>query len=222
MRTNSTRGGIDRIGNGIARGVHMSADDTQLLQELTHGLFSDEAQQTIEHAHQYGFTSVAQPPTGEGDDQMAAEPFIAYIEGNRSHGVAFTIADRRYRLYKLQNGEVALHDDQGHQIHLARDGIYVSAPNSKKIVGQIMADDALPQDGKNGQIQQKGRSSVGSYQIDKEGFTANHDTQSQLTVGQLVVRVTTNQVILGNPTKPIFPVVTTGGPSMVVLASLEP
>ena len=97
-----------------------------------------------------------------------------FVNGNRSHGVAFVTGDRRYRLYKLVDGEVALHDDLGHQVHLTRDGIVVSAPNSKKIVLQIMVEDKLPQDQKYGQTAQIKQKVLASFQIDKNSVTVNH------------------------------------------------
>jgi phage gp45-like len=182
MKHSSSRDSANRHGNGLSRTTVENPDDTQFIQQ--HGLrgFFDEQMDTFEHVHEYGFTSVVQKPTGMGALRQAAESFLSYLGGNRSHGIAVTTADRRFRLYKLANGEVALHDDQGHQVHIARDGVYVSAPNSKKIVGQIMSDDTLPQDSqpsgqggqKLGQIAQKGRTTTATYSFDKNGFTLNH------------------------------------------------
>lgn len=161
-----------------------SVDDTQLMQESKHSLFKDEQQDKVEHVHPYGFTAVPKKPTGSGKMRMAAEAFMSYMGAGRSHGVAMVVGDRRYRLYKLDEGEVALHDDQGHQVHIKRDGVWVSAPNSKKVVAQIMDDDTLPQDSaaagggaggqKNGQIKQAGRASKVNFTLDKNAFTLNH------------------------------------------------
>ena len=106
------------------------------MQEAQLRLFSGEAQQTIEHVHPYGFTSVPQPRTGGADSGMggtldAAEAIVVYLNGNRSHGVAVVTGDRRFRLGGLQPGEVAHHDDQTHQRVIHRDGIYDAAPNNK-------------------------------------------------------------------------------------------
>jgi phage gp45-like len=164
----------------MSRSVVEAVDDTKLMQETKHSLFADEQQDKIEHAHPYGFTAVPQKPTGTGKLRMAAEAFLSYMGAGRAHGIAMVVGDRRYRLYKLDAGEVALHDDQGHQVHIKRDGVWVSAPNSKKVVAQIMDDDTLPQDTggaggqKNGQIKQAGRASKVNFTLDKNTFTLNH------------------------------------------------
>lgn len=189
MRRESSRASSDRVGNGIGRTLFAQADDTKLLQETQLNLFSGEQQQTIEHAHPYGFTMVPQAPTqGAGGKQKGAEAFTGFISGNRSHGVAFLVADRRYRLYKLKDGEVALHDDQGHQVHITRDGIVASAPKSKKIVAQIMSDDTMPQEsGKQyGQIAQAGRPVLASFTLDKNSFTVTHPVAINLTAPNIV------------------------------------
>lgn len=181
MRHSSSRVAADRHANGMSRSVVEQVDDTKYWQQGTHSITSNEQQGTVEHVHPYGFTSVPQKPSGMGMLRQAAEAIFSFLGGNRSHGIAMLVGDRRFRLYKLQDGEVALHDDQGHQIHIKRDGVWVSAPNSKKITAQIMSDDQMPQDQsqsnsqtKNGQIQQAGRQNVASYSIDKDGFTLNH------------------------------------------------
>jgi phage gp45-like len=161
--------GLDRTANGIGRAFITATDDTKLWQEVTHKGHQNEQADTIEHAHPYGFTSRVQPPSnGKG-----AEGIVVYPTGDRSHGVTVVNGDRRYRLYKLANGEVALHDDLGHQIHMSRTGIVASAPNSKNITLQIMESDALPQDQKYAQVQQKGRPTVATFVLNAKGLTIN-------------------------------------------------
>ena len=81
-------------------------------------LLADEVRDDLEHVEPYGFTS-------EPLDDEQPEAFAAFFGGDRSHGIVFCIADRRYRLTKLKAGEVALYDDQGQKVHLTRDGIVV-------------------------------------------------------------------------------------------------
>jgi phage gp45-like len=195
MRHSTGRQSADRHASGMSRSVVEEVDDTKFWQEGVHSIFAGEQQGTVEHVHPYGFTSVPQKPTGSGLLRQAAEAIFSYLGGGRSHGIAIATGDRRYRLYKLANGEVALHDDQGHQVHIKRDGVYVSAPNSKKIVGQIMDDDTLPQDSgngsqKNGQIQQAGRPSSNNFQLDKDGFTINHTGAVQINAPSIVLNGT--------------------------------
>ena len=66
-----------------------------------------------------------------------AVAFVSFLRGNRSHGVAFQVGDRRYRLYKMKEGEVALHDDQGQWIHLKRSGVLFKVPNGNTITLQV-------------------------------------------------------------------------------------
>lgn len=182
MRHSSSRTSADRHGNALARSVVETVDDTKLMQEIGISLFQDEAQTGIERFVQYGFTAVPQAPTGGdgkgGGIRKAAEAIFSFLGGGRSNGIAMMVGDRRFRLMKLAAGEVALHDDQGHQIHLARDGIYTSAPNSKKVVHQVMSDDAIPRDGAaDGQVKQAGKEVVSSDQHDKDAIAQTHTKQ---------------------------------------------
>ncbi len=70
---------------------------------------SDETFESREYFQHYGFTSRALP---------GAEIIIVQ-EGN--HLVAVASDDRRYRL-AMENGEVALYDHLGQQVHLKSDG----------------------------------------------------------------------------------------------------
>ena len=181
MKFTSPRDHGPRLGNSASRTTVQKVDDTKIIQQKTLNGFADESMEQIEHFHDYGFTNVVQPPTGEGDNAQTAESMSLFMGSNRSHGVSIKNGDRRYRLYKLQNGEVALHDDQGQQVHFQRDGIWTSAPNNKKIVHQIMDDDALPQDDvetvngtKLGQNKQAGRPAQISMTLTKDSWTVNH------------------------------------------------
>jgi phage gp45-like len=73
--------------------------------------------ENVEHLEPYGFTSAAQD---------GAEAVMLFPGGDRSHGVAVVVADRRYRLKGLVRGEVAIYDDQGQSVTLTRAGIVVN------------------------------------------------------------------------------------------------
>jgi phage gp45-like len=137
MKFGTSRESSDRIGSGITRTVLNQADDTQLLQELSFNGFPGESQQTIEHAHPYGFSSYPKQPSMVGGVMRYAVAFVSFLRGNRSHGVAFQVGDRRFRLYKMKEGEVALHDDQGQWIHLKRSGVLFKVPNGNTITIQV-------------------------------------------------------------------------------------
>lgn len=181
----SSRNSADRHGNALGRTAVEEVDDTKLMQETKHSLFTDEQQAQIEHAHPYGFTNVPKKPTGQGSVRRAAEAFMSYMGAGRSHGVAVVVGDRRFRLHQLAEGEVAMYDDQGQQVHFKRSGLWASVPNSKQIVMQIMDDDQMPQDPKAqggganqpqkmGQIQQSGRNAQIKITLDKGKLQFDH------------------------------------------------
>lgn len=63
----------------------------------------------------------------------------SFFNGDRSHGVVAVTADRRYRL-QVQEGEVAIFDDQGQRVYLKRDGIDVTTQkNLTATVGGSMS-----------------------------------------------------------------------------------
>jgi phage baseplate assembly protein V len=75
---------------------------------------------------EYGFTSV--PLAG-------AELVVVFLGGSRDHPIVIATQDRRYRLVGLENGEVAIHDDLGHKVHLTRTGPVIDgAGHEVKIV----------------------------------------------------------------------------------------
>ncbi|WP_051937945.1 phage baseplate assembly protein [Ferriphaselus sp. R-1] len=58
--------------------------------------------------------------------------YLFFPAGDRSYGVALVIGDKRYQM-DLQEGEVALHDDQGNFVKLGRGGV-VTAKSSSKVI----------------------------------------------------------------------------------------
>ena len=93
------------------------ANGTTMMRTVQVRLLADEVRDDLEHIEPYGYTS--EPLTD-------AEAFVLFFDGDRSHGITFCVADRRYRLKNLKAGEVALYDDLGQKVHLSRDGIVVS------------------------------------------------------------------------------------------------
>ena len=101
----------------LARGTVSAADGSKKMRVVQVRLLADEVRDDLEHVEPYGYTS--EPLT-------EAEAFVLFFDGDRSHGITFCVADRRYRLKDLKPGEVAIFDDQGQKVHLTRDGIVVS------------------------------------------------------------------------------------------------
>jgi phage baseplate assembly protein V len=107
------------IHNLALRATVNLVNSTTKMQTLQLSLRQGEAKDNIEHIEPYGFTSHA---------QNGAEAVTIFFDGDRSHGIAVVVGDRRYRLQSLEAGEVALHDDQGQKVHLKRDKILVETP----------------------------------------------------------------------------------------------
>ena len=102
--------------NIIARGVVALSDAAKKMQTVQVRLLANETKDGLEHFEPYGYTARPQP---------GAEAVVLFVEGDRSHGVCIAVADRRYRLQALEEGEVALYDDLGQTIRLGRNGIYI-------------------------------------------------------------------------------------------------
>ncbi len=88
----------------IARGVVVLANAGRKLQALQLRLTAREFKDNMEHFEPYGYTSC---PKG------GAEAVVAFLGGDRSHGVVLMVSDRRFRLQGLKPGEVALYTDEG-------------------------------------------------------------------------------------------------------------
>ncbi|MDH7971790.1 phage baseplate assembly protein V [Sphingomonas sp. AR_OL41] len=113
-----------RVQMMVGRGTVAKVDDAHQLQELQVEMLEDETHDEIERFTEYGFTS--HPKEG-------AEHVMVAVGGLRSHGIVIAVADRRYRLQGLSQGEVALHDDQDQVIHLTRDGIVIRSSKGVSI-----------------------------------------------------------------------------------------
>ncbi|GGC90267.1 phage baseplate assembly protein domain-containing protein [Chelatococcus reniformis] len=119
--------------SGVFRGTLVKASDNTKMQELEiRGRFGERIT-NVEHWHPYGSYSVPLAPK----DGKEAEVLVANLGGSADHPVVLGVADRRHRPTGLQPGETGLHDDQGQRVHIGRDGIVISAPDTKSITVQI-------------------------------------------------------------------------------------
>lgn len=100
-----------RVGNMIARAVVRLVNDGAKIQALQLSVLANETRDGVERFQQYGVTSV--PHDG-------AEAIVLFVGGERAHGVAVAVDDRRYRKKGLKPGEVALYTDEGDHILLKR------------------------------------------------------------------------------------------------------
>ena len=104
----------------LGRGVVESVDDSPMMRTIQAEFLPGDVREGLEHFEPYGFTSRVK----EG-----AEAIGAFFNGDRSHGVVLVTADRRFRLH-VEEGEVAVFDDQGQKVVLKRDGILVETPKN--------------------------------------------------------------------------------------------
>jgi phage baseplate assembly protein V len=111
-----------RVGNLVARGKVLAANSASKMQTLQVALLAGETKDTVEHFEPFGFTS--KPLAG-------AEHVTLFLDGDRSHGVTVVVADRRYRLQGLEDGEAALHDAFGNKVHLKKDGTLAIVASAK-------------------------------------------------------------------------------------------
>lgn len=101
--------------------------DTFGLQRVQVDLLADETVDDVEHYQAYGLTSHPKP---------GAEGIYLSVGGSRGNGVVIAVADRRYRLTALEEGEVVVHDDQGQKVHLKRDGIRIETPFKVEVAAE--------------------------------------------------------------------------------------
>lgn len=107
-----------RLRGLVARAVVRAVTDSGALQTVQVRLNADELLDGIEHFQPYGHA--ARPHLG-------AEGIALAVGGHRSHTVVICVADRRYRLRGLKDGEVALYDDLGNLILLGREKLKIKA-----------------------------------------------------------------------------------------------
>lgn len=100
-----------RVALMVSRAVVRLVDDSLKMQEVQIGLLAGEVASDVERFQEYGFTSV--PLEG-------AEAVALAVGGSRAHLVVVATDDRRHRLSGLQDGEVALYNDEGSYIKLKR------------------------------------------------------------------------------------------------------
>lgn len=92
-------------------------------------ILSGEILDLVPHLQDYGFASRPLP---------GAEGVSLAVAGTRGQAVVITLADRRFRV-ELEEGEAALHDDQGQTVWLKRDGIRVESPLKVEIAAPEIA-----------------------------------------------------------------------------------
>lgn len=109
-----------RLAGMISRAVVQSLNSEGGLQLASLSMLAGEQKADIEHFEPYGFTAKA---------HAGAEAAVAFVGGDRSHGIVISVADRRFRFVGLEDGEAALYDDQGQVVHIKRNGLELHGNN---------------------------------------------------------------------------------------------
>lgn len=119
-----------RVLQTVARAVIKNSLDTGGVQKLQLLVLADELLDGVDRVQEYGFTS--RPMTG-------AEAVMVCVGGNRDHPVVIAVDDRRYRIKALEEGEVAIYDDQDQKIVLKRGNkIEVTTPGEVEVNAQTV------------------------------------------------------------------------------------
>lgn len=105
-----------RVMMSLARGVVRAVNDAGGIQLVQVDLLDEELRGGVERVQNYGHTSV--PLEG-------ALAVAAFLGGNRDHGLAIAVDDRRHRVKGLQPGDSCLYTfqdaDGGHRVLLTGD-----------------------------------------------------------------------------------------------------
>lgn len=105
-----------------SKGLRIGTDKIQVR------VLDEEPLSNIERVEPYGFSYRPHP---------GCQAYLVFPHGNRSYGVALVIGDKQYQM-DLQDGEVAIHDDQGNHVHIKRGGVIEVKASSK-----VLADTPL-------------------------------------------------------------------------------
>lgn len=111
-----------RIGSLVARGLVSAVSSTGKMQLLQLRLEAGDRKDRVEHFEPFGFTS--KPKAG-------AEHVTLFLDGDRSTGFTIVVADRRYRVVGLDDGEAAMYDAYGNKAHFKKDGTYAVVASTK-------------------------------------------------------------------------------------------
>jgi phage baseplate assembly protein V len=104
---------VARLNMMIARGVLRGTSDANGIQTMQVSLMAGEVADSVERFQSYGVSAV--PPPG-------GDALVAFVGGNRDHGVVVAVNDRTSRPKSLRGGEVELYNDQNVSVLLTGDG----------------------------------------------------------------------------------------------------
>jgi phage baseplate assembly protein V len=126
-----------RVAMSATRGRVALVDDSKKMQQVQVELLADETKDAVERFQPYGLTS---------NPKEGAEALVVFLAGGRDHGIVVVVDDRRFRLTKLEPGDVALYTDEGTKIVLGRNKTITIACETWNVGGvktQDSDDDAV-------------------------------------------------------------------------------
>ena len=107
------------------RGVLSQTNSAPNVMLVSADALSGEPLKGVEYFQHFGLTS--RPPKGS---MMVAVP----LGGKTAHAVVIATEHGSYRIKSLEEGEVALYDDQGQSIQIKRDRIVIKTPKTFEVV----------------------------------------------------------------------------------------
>ena len=111
---------VDRVKMMLVKALVTAVNDTGQIQLVKLSGLSGEHQDGVERLQSYGLTS--NPPSG-------SEAVVAYLGGNRDHGVVIVCDNGAFRVTGLASGEVSIWSQYEQQILLKADGsVEITAP----------------------------------------------------------------------------------------------
>lgn len=131
----------------VTRAVVALVNDAAKMQSLQVSLLADEALDGVEHWQPYGYTF--KPHAG-------AEALTLAVGGHRAHSVVIAVADRRYRLTGLEDGEVAIYSDEGDKVHLKRGKVIEISTGTLNIAATTAVNFTTPLLNLSGRLQAQG------------------------------------------------------------------
>jgi phage baseplate assembly protein V len=119
----------------VARGTVVLSNAAGKLQTLQLSLLAEETIDQVEHFEPYGFTARPRP---------GAEAAVVFVDGERTHGLVLAVADRRYRITALEEGDVAIYDGSS-SIVLKQGGVVeISAPTAIRLISPELTHNGTP------------------------------------------------------------------------------
>jgi phage gp45-like len=169
--------------SGGARALVDLVDDLKQMQEMGGSFMKGESRDKIESPQNYGFTSVVMPATKGKDGQImeSAEAFMSFMGGNRSFPVCAVMDDRRYRLKGLQPGDTAIYDHQQQQLHMNKDGTFLTGLREKKVRLQLADVDKQQEQPGGGGKAARAEGDSGSSDAGKSGEQKKTGQKSRYT-----------------------------------------